>query len=287
MADGFTFPESPRWHAGRNAFYHVDVDEGEVWERKDEAGRLLHRFDGFISGLVFDDADGFFVSSLADRTVQHLKHAIDGDPVVSTFADVSAYFANGINDMTRGPRGDLYLGGFNFDALARFKNPDIPLADGTFVQIGPDGTVAPASGAVTFPNGIIIDPTQDRVLMADTYRQRISSWPILADGTLGEQGVWADLGDGRPDGMCLDAEGAIWYATDNRVVRVREGGQVTDTVEFADGRVTACMLGGTDGRTLLVTAAASINRDVLHASRTGVLYEVHVDVPGAGLPSVY
>ena len=287
VVDGFTFPESPRWHGGRQAFYHVDIDEGEIWERKAGVGRLLHRFDGFISGLTFDDDDGFFVAVATERKVVHLQHAIDGVPTPVDYADVSGYFRYGINDMTRGPRGELYLGGFNFDALAKFKNPDIALADGTFVQIAPDGTVTRASGSVTFPTGIVIGPGNDRVLMADSYRQRISCWPIRADGTLGDQGTWAELGDGQPDGMCLDAEGAIWFATGNRVVRVREGGEITDTVEFTDGHVTACALGGEDGRTLLVTAAASINRDILHASRTGVLYEVRVDVPGAGLPSIY
>jgi sugar lactone lactonase YvrE len=287
VADGFTFPEPPRWHAGRRAFYHVDIDEGEIWERGAASSRLLHRFDGFISGLTFDDADGFFVSSVMDRKVVHLQHAIDGVPTPVEYADVSKYFQYGINDMTRGPGGELYLGGFNFDALAKFKSPDIPVADGTFIQIAPDGTVTRAPGAVTFPNGIVIGPDNDRVLMADTFRQRISSWPVLADGTLGDQYTWADLAEGFPDGMCLDAEGAIWYATDNRVVRVREGGTVTDAVEFTDGHVTACALGGEDGRTLLVTAAASVNRDILHGSRTGVLYEVRVDVPGAGLPSIY
>ncbi|KXP08424.1 hypothetical protein AXK59_23785 [Tsukamurella tyrosinosolvens] len=287
MADGFTFPESPRWHSGRQAFYHVDIDEGEVWERKDGVQRLLYRFPHYISGIAFDDSDGFFVSTVMDRKVKHLQNAIDGEPVESVLVDLEPYFVNGINDLARGPGGDIYVGGFNFNAVARFQNPDLPLADGTFVRIARDGTVTPASGKIIFPNGVVIGPDRDRVLMADTYLNQITSWTLHDDGSLGEQGVWADLGDGQPDGMCLDAEGAIWYATDNRVVRVREGGEITDSVEFPDGHVTACALGGQDGRTLLVTAAATFVREILHQSRTGVMYEVRVDVPGAGLPSMY
>lgn len=118
--------------------------------------------------------------------------------------------------------------------------------------------------------------------------QCIRAWSIGADGSLGQQSVWAEVGGEFPDGICLDAEGASWIASGNHDVRVREGGEVTGEITLnGDDLATACALGGSDRRTLLITAAGSFDRAVLHASRTGVLYEAHVDVPGAGRPSIY
>ncbi|OBA40385.1 hypothetical protein A5780_07335 [Nocardia sp. 852002-20019_SCH5090214] len=287
VATGFTFPETPRWHSTRQAFYFVDIDEGELFELKDRTARKLYAVDDFVSGMSFDDTDGFFVVSGLKRKILHLTGVLDREGKSTEFVDLSDRFAAGMNDMTRGFRGELYVGGFNFDALERFKDPTLPLRPGTFVRVWPDGRVEDVSGQVTFPNGIVIPPSGDRVLMADTYEQRISSWSMDPDGTLGEQTVWAEFGDESPDGICLDAEGALWIASNNHVIRVREGGEITDEIVLDEGHVTACALGGADGRTLLVTAAASIDRTVLHASRTGVLYEARVDVPGAGRPSLY
>lgn len=287
VADGFTFPESPRWHGGRQAFYHVDFDEGEIWEFKDGTTRRLHRFDSAVSGLAFDDSDGFYVAVVFEKCIMHLAHALEGHGTATRFADVSEHFVFGINDMTRGQRGEIYLGGLNFNAMAWFKDPTIPMADGTFLTIAPDATMAPVDCSVMFPNGIVISAGGDRLMMADSYREKINCWEIRPDGSLGPQRLWADVPGEQPDGMSLDAEGAIWFASHNRVVRVREGGDITDAVELPEGHVTACALGGDDGRTLLITAAASINRDIVRASRTGVLYEMRVDVPGAGLPSLY
>jgi sugar lactone lactonase YvrE len=124
--------------------------------------------------------------------------------------------------------------------------------------------------------------------MADTLEHRIVSWPVNPDGGLGDMSVFAELPDEGPDGTCLDAEGAIWVASRKHAIRVREGGEVTDEITL-DHEVTACALGGSDGRSLLLTGAATRHSDpqTLHASRTGVVYEVDVDVPGAGRPSLY
>ncbi len=287
VAGGFTFPESPRWHAGRQAFYHVDIDEGQLFELKDGGSRAVHNFGAFISGMTFDDSDGFYVAMVRDRKIVHLQGALDGAGTVTEFADLSDRVIFGLNDMTRGPGGDIYVGGLNFNALAKFEDDSVALAPGSFIQVAADGTVRTERNTVTFPNGFVVTPDGSRVLMADTVENRIACWTLGTDGAVGEQQVWADLGAEFPDGMCLDAEGALWIASHGHVIRVREGGEVTDEISLPSGHVTACALGGADGRTLLITAADSIDRRVLHASRTGVIYTARVDVPGAGSPSIY
>lgn len=286
VAGGFTFPESPRWHAGRQAFYFVDIDAGNLFELKDGVVRLLHTFPDFISGLSFDEEDGFFVTSGKTSRLLHLTGALAGDNQVRVVADLSGVAAFGLNDHTRAPNGDIFQGVLNWDAVSYFSDPTVQLTPGTLQRIRPDGSFEKMPGEVLFPNGVIIEPNGGRVLMADTFGYKIWAWPMLEDGSLGEISVWAELDGIAPDGISLDAEGALWVASDQEVTRFREGGEVLDQVKF-DTHISACMLGGRDGRTLLVTAAASFDRRVVHASLTGALYSVEVDVPGTALPSIY
>lgn len=286
VATGFTFPESPRWHAGRQAFYFVDLDAGNLFELKGDAVRLLHTFPDYISGLSFDDDDGFFVTSAKTNRVLHLTGALTGDTRVRVVADLDEVSGFGLNDHTRAPNGDIFQGVLNWDAVGYFSDPSIELVPGSVQRIKPDGSIETMPGNVLFPNGVVIEPGGGRLLMADTFGYKIWAWPMLDDGSLGQASVWADLKTIAPDGISLDAEGALWIASDQEVTRVREGGEVLDEITF-DTHISACMLGGPDGRTLLVTSAASFDRRILHARLTGTLYQVEVDIPGTALPSIY
>ncbi|MEU6662112.1 SMP-30/gluconolactonase/LRE family protein [Streptomyces sp. NPDC046821] len=286
IAGGFTFPESPRWHAGRQAFYFVDIDAGNLFELKDGIVRCLHTFPDFISGLSFDDEDGFFVASCKTNRVVHLTGALTGENQVRVVSDLNQISCFGLNDHARAANGDIFQGVLNYNAIASFSDPAVPQVPGSVQRIRPDGSLEAAPGEVLFPNGVVIAEGGKRLLVADTYGNKISSWPIHEDGSLGEISVWADLGEHVPDGICLDADGALWIAADRTVLRVREGGEVLDEIGF-DLHSTSVMLGGPDGRTLLITAAAGIDRRVVHASLTGTLFQVTVDVPGGALPSIY
>lgn len=286
IATGFTFPESPRWHAGRQAFYFVDLDAGNLFELKEGSVRLLHTFPDFISGLSFDDEDGFFVTSAKANRVLHLTGALTGDAAIRVVADLTEVSGFGLNDHTRAPNGDIFQGVLNWNAVEYFSDPSIELVPGSVQRIQPDGSTQTMPGDVLFPNGVIIEPHGGRLLMADTFGYKIWAWPMLDDGSLGKPSIWAELDSIAPDGISLDAEGALWIASDREVTRVREGGEVLDQITF-DTHISACMLGGPDGCTLLVTSAASFDRRILHANLTGMVYQVRVDVPGTALPSIY
>ena len=149
--------------------------------------------------------------------------------------------------------------------------------DGKLLRREPDG--------VAFPNGVAVTPDNSTLIIAESYASRLTAFDIAADGSLSNRRVWAALDGGVPDGICLDAENAIWSADvpNKRCVRVREGGAVLRTVELDRG-CFACALGGPDRRTLFVTAAAWGNPAGLADQRTGQVVTVDVEVAGVGWP---
>ena len=148
-------------------------------------------------------------------------------------------------------RGNAYINGTGFDARA-----GDPFAPGIIAMVTPQGVARQVADDIHFPNGMAITPDNSTLVIAESFARRLSAFDIDADGSLSNRRVWADLGDGAPDGICFDAEGAIWYADvpNKRCVRVREGGDVLQTVDVDRG-CFACMLGGDDGATLFITAA--------------------------------
>lgn len=129
-------------------------------------------------------------------------------------------------------------------------------APGGVTLVTPDGSARRVAGGIAFPNGMLVTPDNATLIVADSYAKCLTAFDIDDDGGLSNRRAWADLGDGVPDGICLDAEGAVWYAdVPNRCcVRVREGGEVLQTIELDRGGF-ACALGGADRTTLFITAA--------------------------------
>jgi sugar lactone lactonase YvrE len=135
---------------------------------------------------------------------------------------------------------------------------------------------------------MVVTPDDSTLIVAESFARRLTAFDITDDGGLSNRRVWADLGDGAPDGITLDAEGAVWYADvpNQRCVRVREGGQVLATIE-RDRSLFACMLGGDDGRTLFILAAEFRGFDQFDeviAARTGQVLTVRAPAPHAGHP---
>ncbi|WP_026150000.1 SMP-30/gluconolactonase/LRE family protein [Sphingobium xenophagum] len=286
LAKGFIFPETPRWHAGRQAFYFVDIDDGKLFELKGGEVRMLSKQRDMISGMAFDDADGFFVASVFDRKILHLKNWLSGTREVTEIADCSTIAENMINDMVRSPRGDFYVDTINYDAFASFEGK-AEKKRSPLLRVTTEGEVGSASDATFFANGSVIFPGEDRLLTADTYDACVYAFSINGDGSLGPATIFADLPGEMPDGMCGDVRGGLWVATRNRVIRVIEGGEITDEVNTGDHIASACALGGADGRTLLITASEGHDRRHLWSATTGVLLTAEVEIPGAGLPSLY
>jgi sugar lactone lactonase YvrE len=169
--------------------------------------------------------------------------------------------------------------GFDMMAGAAF-------APGIIALVAPDGSARQVAGRVAFPNGMAVTPDNSTLIVAESYGRKLTAFDIAVDGGLSNQRVWADLGDGVPDGICIDSENAVWYADvpNKRCVRVREGGAVLATINLDRG-CFACMLGGAGRRTLLLVATEWRGlAGIADGQRTSQVLTVVAPASGAGWP---
>jgi sugar lactone lactonase YvrE len=287
LHEGYMFPETPRWSAPRGAFYFVDIDRGEIHEMKPgQKPALWFKHDDFVSGFVFGKDGELILTSAYKRKLLGVRKDSSGRPDVREIGDLSALAKYAINDMIRSARGDCYVDSVAFDFMAYASDPSVARPS-PLLRVSTDGATSVATTEVNFPNGMAIAPDGKRLLVGDSLDQCIYAFELKADGSLGARSMFASLPGEMPDGISLDRDGGVWVASHHHVIRVVEGGTVTDEVDMGPTRATACMLGGADGRTLLVTASDSHDRRIIRENPSGRIFEAIVAVPGAGLPSIY
>ncbi|MCO1659348.1 SMP-30/gluconolactonase/LRE family protein [Pseudonocardia sp. S2-4] len=289
VLEGYSYLECPRWHDGRlwvSDFYTERVVATDGRGTTD----VVAEVPGQPSGLGFLPDGRALIVSMRDHRI--LRR--DDSGALTEHADLSGAVSGVLNDMVVDERGRAYVGNFGFDLMG-----GAPIRYTTLTRVDPDGTVTTVAEDLGFPNGMVILPG-GVLVVAETFAGRLSAFDIGEDGALGDRRVWAQFGDTpqsddvgevvqqlavAPDGICADAEGAIWVADalHARVIRVREGGEVVDEIPTGTG-VFACMLGGDDGRTLFLCAAPSFAEHERRPVREAQLLAVRVDVPHAGLP---
>ena len=266
--------ESPRWHGDR--LYFSDWFAGEV-VAVDLAGdsEVVARVASLpLCTAWLPDGDLVIVSS-ADGRLLRLR----GDGSLVTYADLGQ---PGWNDVVVDGRGNAYVNRANFDPMSgdAFRPGFVHL-------VTPGGSVRQVADDIAFPNGMAVTADNATLIVADSYRHSLVAFDIDSGGGLSGRRVWADLGDGTPDGICADAEGAVWYADvpNQRCVRVAEGGTVLQAVELDRGGF-ACALGGTGLRTLFIVAAQwrGMTESPMVAPGSGTVLCTEVAVPGAGWP---
>jgi sugar lactone lactonase YvrE len=269
VAAGLAFPESPRWHAG------------QLFLSEKRAGRVLAvAGDGTVSaiaevagepgGLGWTPTGEMLVVAMARRAVVR----IDAEGAQQVVADLSAITTCKCNDMIVDENGNAYVGDFGYDLLH-----GAPPAPGVLALARPDGTSEVVATDIHFPNGCVITPDRE-LIVAESAANRLTAFRIDDDGSLTDRRVFAELGAHVPDGIALDAEGAVWIADPlhNAVVRVADGGEVLDRRGTSQGAF-ACELGGDDGCTLFVCtydAAASASPE---PKPLGTLETTRVEVP--------
>jgi sugar lactone lactonase YvrE len=219
------------------------------------------------------------------------------DGALSELADLTAYCGDLLNDLVIDAAGRIFVGDFGFDIMGGADAQTAGLK-----RVDPDGTVTVVAEDLHFPNGTVITPDGSTLIVGETLGNRYTAFDLAADGTLTNRRVWAQFGAVpsavtteevtaqlavAPDGCAIDAEGHIWAAdaVGGRVVRVAPGGEIVDEVRAPDGLgVFACMLGGDDGRTLLLCAAPDFYAHLRAPVREAVLLATDVDVPHGGRP---
>jgi len=274
LVEGLRFPEGPRWHEGR--LYCSDQHDDVVLavDPDGTVARVVEVPEG-PSGLGWDSDGRMLVVSMRDRRLLRL----DGDELHEV-ADLSTWAPFHCNDMVVDAAGRAYVGNFGFDLDAHATPVSTCL-----LLVHPDGRVEVAAQDLRFPNGTVITPDGAMLVIGESMAGCLTAFTVGAGGGLSGRRLWAQLDGAVPDGICLDAEGAIWSACPltGRVLRVREGGEVLDEVRVTRTGAYACMLGGPGRTTLFVCAADSSNPEHTGARR-GAIEVCEVEVPGAGLP---
>jgi sugar lactone lactonase YvrE len=277
LLTGLSFPESPRWHDSRlwladwGAHEVIAVDVNGMSEVTAKVESFPFSIDWLPDGRLL---------AVSARDCALLRQEPGGSLV--PFVELSELSEHPWNEIVVDGRGNVYLNNTGFDF------PGGAFAPGIIALVTPNGSVRQVADEVAFPNGMAVTPDNSTLILAESYGNTLTGFDIAPDGSLYNRRVWANLGDGAPDGICTDADGAVWYADvpHQLCARVREGGEVLQTVQLDRG-CFACMLGGRDGRTLFIVAnqwAGNAATAVADPGRAGQVVAVEVDVPGAGWP---
>jgi sugar lactone lactonase YvrE len=279
VLDDLSFGESLRWHHDR--LWLADWGAQEVLAVDREGGReVMARVDFPAFPMSIDWLPDGPLLVVAARAGRLLRQEPDGALV--THADLTGLADRGHpwNEIVVDGRGNVYLNNQGFDF------PGGEFAPGTIALHTPAGTARRVAEGIAFPNGMAVTPDNSTLIVAESYGQKLTAFQIAADGTLSGPRVWAYLGDGVPDGICLDAQGAVWYADvpNKQCVRVREGGRVLQTIRLDRG-CFSCALGGADRTTLFMVATRWRGTDrMTDESRTGQLLTARAPSPGVGWP---
>lgn len=273
LIDGLRFPEGPRWHEGRLRFSDMHGLEVLAVDLDGRKETIVH-VPQHPSGLGWLPDGRLLVVSMRDRKLMRL----DSGGLVEA-ADLSALATFHCNDMVVDDQGRAYVGNFGFD-LHEGQAPVVA----NLILVEPNGGTRVAAAGLHFPNGTVITPDGRTLIIGESFAARLTAFDIADDGSLSGRREWARLEGAVPDGICLDADGAIWVASPigGAVLRVLEGGDVTHRIDV-ENDAFACMLGGPARRTLFIcTAAASDPRET--GDCRGRIEFVEVEVPGAGRP---
>jgi sugar lactone lactonase YvrE len=278
LMTGLVVGESPRWHAGRLWFSNWGAQEIIALDTtgKSEVMACVPTTVPFSIDWLPDGR----LLIVSGREAQLLRQEPDGS--LLTHADLSG-LAKGWNEIVVDGRGNTYVNGSDFN----FGNG--PFIPGVIALVTPDGSVRQVADDIHFPNGMVVTPDNRTLIVTESFKARLTAFDIRADGNLSNRRVWAELGQGG-DGMCLDADGAVWTPAfkDGRpgCARMREGGEVLQRIEL-DQFCFACMLGGEDGQQLFMLVAewrGVEHMDTLFSSHTGRVLTAQAPAPHAGRP---
>lgn len=286
LTDGLHFAEGPRWHDGRlwfSDFYDHAIKS--VGMDGDTRLEVAIPDGGQSSGLGWLPDGTLLYVSMLDRA---LKRVDGGD--IAVHADLSGIATFHCNDMVVDAAGRAYVGNFGFDLDAALDERGVVdvlgnHATAALAIVEPDGSARVGTEGLHFPNGAVLTPDGSTLIVAETLAMRLTAFDVAANGDLSNGRLWADLGGRLPDGICLDADGAVWFANAGAAecVRVAEGGEVLDVVATT-APCFACMLGGPDGRTLFTLESAASHHREASAQRAGRILVSEVAAPGAGRP---
>lgn len=283
LLDGLAMVESPRWHDGRLWFPHWGTPE-IIAVDLDGHARVMARGPSGLGHSIgwLPPPDGRLLVTGPRLT----RYEPDGTVVVH--ADIGPISKYGCSEMTIDGRGNIYVNSIGFDffaEMAKRVKDQSKSPTGIIGLITPDGSARRVAEGIAVPNGMVITPDNRTLIVSESFTGRLLAFDIADDGTLSRRRVWAE--GVAPDGICLDADGAIWTGTrKNECVRVAEGGEILERIQL-DRSCFATMLGGPDGCTLFIMANQFLGVDKFDemlARRSGQVLAAEVHTPRAGWP---
>lgn len=271
LLQGLSFPECPRW---RDGYLWFSEKRGNRVGRVDEDGayEVIIETDDEPGGIGWlPDGRLLIVAQIGRRLLR-----LDPDGLHEV-ADLRALTAGKCNDMVVDSRGRAYVGHFGFDMRA-----GEPRRLASLVLVTPDGQASVAADDLSFPNGAEFSHDERTLILAESGISRLTAFDVAEDGSLSGRRTFADLGPTAADGICLDAEGAVWVADPRarQLVRVREGGDILDRISV-DQPPFACVLGGAEGRSLFLCTDDYSAPAQQAPTGLGRIEVVKVDVPAA------
>ncbi len=276
LLTGLGIGESPRWHEGRLWFCNWGKQEVVAVDLKGKSEVMVHMPTPAFPFCIDWLPDGrLLVVSGPERLL--LRWEADGS--LLTHADLRPLSQLPCNDIVVDGRGNVYV---NAGGFARADQKP----SGIIVLVTPDGTARQVAEGLAWPNGMAMTADSSMLIVAESFGKKLTAFDIAEDGSLSNQRVWADLGEGVPDGICIDADNAVWYADvpNKRCVRVREGGEVLQTINVDRGAF-ACALGGADKKTLFIMATEWHGFEkMMEGMGTGQVLTVEAPVRGVGWP---
>jgi sugar lactone lactonase YvrE len=285
LIDNLAFPESLRWHNDR--LYVSDWGAQELLTLDQKNNREV-----VAEVRAFPFCTAFLPNGKLLVVTKNTLSSIKTDGSLELYADLSVVSDKGWNEIVADARGNVYVNGGS-DGFAG--------EPGFIILVTPDGSVKQVADGLAFPNGMAITPDNKTLIVAESYSKILTAYDIASDGTLSNRRVWAETGEFGPDGICIDAESAVWCASGQRCLRLCEGGEVLQEVSL-ELFCTACMLGGSDKKTLYMTVvhwggeetmaeigkiAASLETGQpvkWSGKRTGQLLSIPAPATGVGYP---
>ncbi len=282
LLEGIVWGESPRWRNDKLWFSDIFGKQVKYVDLEGNA-TLIADVPSIPSGLGWGQDGNLLIATGAVNILKQLNGKLE------VFADLSDT-AVGINDMVVDAKGNGYVGCYGYD-VRNYKPGMVVNAWITLVK--PDGSTRKVADGMICPNGIIISKDQKKLIVADTFAKQLLAFDIEPDGSLINRYVWADL-EGGPDGITMDAEGAVWAAIPHlgTVIRVKEGGNILQSIRF-DKTPLACTLGGPNGDLLFVVTVDAhnelseeelSNQDAAVNKKGSCIEYISVGVQGFGTP---
>jgi sugar lactone lactonase YvrE len=275
LLTGLRVGECARWHDDR--LWLANWGEGQVLavDADGEAEPIFELDKATIPISIDWLADGTLLV-IPGPQGRVLRREADGS--LAAYAELGGLSPHTWNEIVVDGRDNIYVNTINFDFMGGGE-----FAPGLIALVTPDGEVSQVADGMQFPNGMIVTPDNSTLICAESFAGRLTAFDIEPDGALSGRRVWAELGEGG-DGICLDAEGAVWTPAGQTCLRVREGGEVLETVEL-DRFCFACALGGADRRTLFMLAAPWLGTDkMFDGPPSGVVRTFDAPAAGVGRP---